>query len=50
MGFGLEQPASPRDYNPEVVTLWDTPQWHDLCLGYKWGESDPWEEPQPSLL
>eukprot|EP00435_Cladocopium_sp_Y103_P018403 s5448_g4.t1 len=26
----LEQPASPREYQPEVVSFWDTKEWHGL--------------------
>lgn len=28
--FSLEQPASPKEYKPEVVSLWDTTQWASL--------------------
>ena len=29
--FGLEQPASPRDFMPEVVSWWDTVQWKGIA-------------------
>ena len=30
VGFLLEQPASPRDYMPEVVSLWDQRDWKEV--------------------
>ena len=29
--FALEQPASPRQYNEDVVSIWDTPQWKAIA-------------------
>ena len=31
VAFGLEQPASPRDYMPEVVSFWDTQEWKAIA-------------------
>ena len=28
--FALEQPSSPRAYQPEVVSFWDTSQWKGI--------------------
>ena len=28
--FALEQPASPKTYQPAAVSFWDTTEWHDL--------------------
>lgn len=39
MGFGIEQPASPKAYNPDVVSLWDTPEWKKLKEDYGWLET-----------
>ena len=39
MGFGVEQPASPKDYKPEVVSWWDTQEWRDLREEFGWSES-----------
>ena len=30
VGFVLEQPASPKDYMPKVVSLWDQQDWKEL--------------------
>ena len=37
--FSLEQPASPREYKPEVVSFWDTPQWTSLKEEFEWEET-----------
>ena len=29
--FALEQPASPRQYNEDVVSMWDTPEWKAIA-------------------
>ena len=31
VAFGLEQPASPREYMPEVVSFWDTQEWKAIA-------------------
>lgn len=36
--FGLEQPASPRDHSPEVVSFWDTEEWNQLKKEFGWKE------------
>ena len=35
--FTIEQPASPRDYRPEVVSWWDTEEWKKIAseFGFK---------------
>lgn len=38
MGFGLEQPASPKSYKPEVVSWWDTMEWEKLKEEFGWEE------------
>ena len=30
MAFGLEQPASPKEHMPEVVSFWDTKEWKEI--------------------
>ena len=30
LAFVLEQPSSPRDYKPEVVSFWDQWEWHEI--------------------
>ena len=37
--FSLEQPASPREYKPEVVSFWDTSQWASLKEEFEWEET-----------
>ena len=39
VGFTLEQPASPKDYKPEVVSFWDTKQWASLEKEFGWEET-----------
>ena len=36
--FSLEQPASPKSYKPEVVSFWDTKEWHKLKKEFGWFE------------
>ena len=36
--FSLEQPASPKRYKPEVVSFWDTKEWHKLKKEFGWFE------------
>ena len=36
--FGLEQPSSPKDYAPEVVSFWDTKEWIELKKEFQWSE------------
>ena len=36
--FGLEQPSSPKDYAPEVVSFWDTKEWMELKNEFQWSE------------
>ena len=36
--FSLEQPASPKSYKPEVVSFWDTKEWHKLKKEFGWSE------------
>ena len=38
MLFSMEQPASPKDYKPEVVSIWDTSQWKALKKEMSWEE------------
>ena len=38
MLFSMEQPASPKDYMPEVVSIWDTSQWKALKKEMSWEE------------
>ena len=38
MLFSVEQPASPKDYMPEVVSFWDTEQWKKLKETMRWDE------------
>ena len=38
VGFLLEQPASPRNYEPSCVSLWDMPQWKHLKEEYNFDE------------
>ena len=45
MGFGIEQPASPKDYNPEVVSFWDTTEWKDLQKEFGWKEVTFFQKP-----
>jgi hypothetical protein len=35
----LEQPASPKDYKPEVVSFWDTKEWASLKKEFGWEET-----------
>ena len=35
MFLGLEQPADPTHYMPEVVTFWKTPDWIQMKLRYQ---------------
>ena len=37
--FALEQPASPRDFMPEVVSWWDTKEWKDLAKEFSFEET-----------
>lgn len=37
--FSVEQPASPKDYNPEVVSFWNTSEWEDLKREFGWFET-----------
>ena len=37
--FGLEQPASPRDFMPEVVSWWDTVQWKGIAKEFGFVEN-----------
>ena len=30
LAFVLEQPSSPREYKPEVVSFWDQWEWHEI--------------------
>ena len=39
LGFALEQPASPKDYEAAVVSFWDTLEWHDLQKEFGWMET-----------
>ena len=39
VGFTLEQPASPKDYKPEVVSFWDTKEWASLKKEFGWEET-----------
>lgn len=39
LGFALEQPASPKDYEAAVVSFWDTLEWHDLRNEFGWMET-----------
>ena len=39
VGFTLEQPASPKDYKPEVVSFWDTKEWSSLKKEFGWDET-----------
>ena len=36
--FSLEQPSSPKSYEPEVVSFWDTKEWDELKREFKWSE------------
>ena len=36
--FSLEQLASPKSYKPEVVSFWDTKEWHKLKKEFGWFE------------
>ena len=36
--FGMEQPASPKEQAPEVVSFWDTTQWNQLKKEFGWKE------------
>lgn len=37
--FALEQPASPHDFMPEVVSWWDTKEWKDLAKEFSFEET-----------
>ena len=37
--FGLEHPASPREFMPEVVSWWDTTQWKDIAREFDFVET-----------
>jgi len=39
VGFTLEQPASPKDYKPEVVSFWDAKEWSSLKKEFGWDET-----------
>ena len=39
IGFGIERPASPNDCKLEVVSWWDTQEWHDLREEFGWSET-----------
>ena len=36
--FSLEQPASPREYRPETVSFWDTPEWQQIKKEFNYKE------------
>lgn len=37
--FSLEQPASPEDYMPQVVSFWVTKEWSSLKEEFGWSET-----------
>ena len=39
IAFGMEQPASPKDYMPETVSFWDTKEWASLKKEFGWEET-----------
>ena len=39
VAFGLEQPASPKDYMPEVVSFWDTKEWKAISEEFELEET-----------
>ena len=39
IGFGLEQPASPKAYQPETVSLWDTEEWKAVAQEFGFQET-----------
>ena len=43
--FALEQPASPKDYMPEVVSFWDTEEWKMLQKEFQWHETTFHQKP-----
>ena len=45
MCFGLEQPASPKNYTPEVVSFWDTKEWALLKEEFGWNEKTFQQKP-----
>ena len=38
VGFGLEQPSSPKEYKPECVSLWDTEEWKEIKKEFGFAE------------
>lgn len=48
VGFVMEHPASPRDYMPECVSIWDQEDWMSLSLRSSHYDKDGMEEKQPN--